>query len=185
MTLWNIFFSWQAARKAVKEKTVEKEELKETQPPVQMEPTPALADSKLPVGRTMSSIHVDYNYFEIGTGQVRLPNLVSGSRWLKEGILSEPDCGSHMWTCSSSGVGGISWSCIWTGEFLCSGFSHRDVSDSTRGRENRRVLPASHLQRVLQYLPSSEWCLSLSNASLHLIILKLKWRIMNTTNLNV
>uniref|UniRef100_A0A8C2K373 SEC23 interacting protein n=1 Tax=Cyprinus carpio TaxID=7962 RepID=A0A8C2K373_CYPCA len=60
----------QAARKAVKEKTVEKEEPKETQPPVQTEPTPHPAVSKLPVGRTMSSIHVDYNYFEIGTGQV-------------------------------------------------------------------------------------------------------------------
>uniref|UniRef100_A0A8C1W593 SEC23 interacting protein n=1 Tax=Cyprinus carpio TaxID=7962 RepID=A0A8C1W593_CYPCA len=45
-----------AARKAVKEKTTE--------------PTPHPAVSKLPVGRTMSSIHVDYNYFEIGTGQV-------------------------------------------------------------------------------------------------------------------
>uniref|UniRef100_A0A8C1W5Q3 SEC23 interacting protein n=1 Tax=Cyprinus carpio TaxID=7962 RepID=A0A8C1W5Q3_CYPCA len=52
------------------EKTVEKEEPKETQPPVQTEPTPHPAVSKLPVGRTMSSIHVDYNYFEIGTGQV-------------------------------------------------------------------------------------------------------------------
>lgn len=64
----------------MKEKTVEKEEPKETQPPVQMEPTPDSAVSKLPVGKTMSSIHVDYNYFEIGTGQVRLPKLVSGSR---------------------------------------------------------------------------------------------------------
>ncbi|XP_016298417.1 SEC23-interacting protein-like [Sinocyclocheilus anshuiensis] len=60
----------QAARKTVKEKTVEKEEPKETQPPVQTEPTPDSAVSKLPAGRTMSSIHVDYNYFEIGTGQV-------------------------------------------------------------------------------------------------------------------
>ncbi|CAL8257070.1 unnamed protein product [Lota lota] len=39
-------------------------------------PTPAatpLADTvamKLPVGKTSSSIHVDYNYFEVGTGQV-------------------------------------------------------------------------------------------------------------------
>uniref|UniRef100_A0A671P158 SEC23-interacting protein-like n=1 Tax=Sinocyclocheilus anshuiensis TaxID=1608454 RepID=A0A671P158_9TELE len=47
-----------------------KEEPKETQPPVQTEPTPDSAVSKLPAGRTMSSIHVDYNYFEIGTGQV-------------------------------------------------------------------------------------------------------------------
>ncbi|XP_073775724.1 SEC23-interacting protein isoform X1 [Danio rerio] len=60
----------QAARKALKEKSVEKEELKQTQAPVQTEPTPDPAINKLPVGRTMSSIHVDYNYFEIGTGQV-------------------------------------------------------------------------------------------------------------------
>lgn len=64
----------------MKEKTVEKEEPKETQPPVQTEPKPDTVVSKLPVGRTMSSIHVDYNYFEIGTGQVRLPDLVYGSR---------------------------------------------------------------------------------------------------------
>lgn len=25
---------------------------------------------KLPVGSTVSSVHVDYNYFEVGTGQV-------------------------------------------------------------------------------------------------------------------
>jgi len=56
----------------VKEKTVEKEEPKETKPPVQTEPTPDPSISKLPVGRNMSSIHVDYNYFEIGTGQVKL-----------------------------------------------------------------------------------------------------------------
>lgn len=72
VTLWNTFSSQQAARKAVKEKIVEKEEPKETQPPVQTEPTPDTAISKLPVGRNMSSIHVDYNYFEIGTGQVKL-----------------------------------------------------------------------------------------------------------------
>uniref|UniRef100_A0A673LU43 SEC23-interacting protein-like n=1 Tax=Sinocyclocheilus rhinocerous TaxID=307959 RepID=A0A673LU43_9TELE len=64
------FVKEKSAKQAVKEKTVEKEEPKETQPPVQTEPTPDSAVSKLPAGRTMSSIHVDYNYFEIGTGQV-------------------------------------------------------------------------------------------------------------------
>uniref|UniRef100_A0A672NW73 DDHD domain-containing protein n=1 Tax=Sinocyclocheilus grahami TaxID=75366 RepID=A0A672NW73_SINGR len=64
------FVKEKSAKQAVKEKTVEKEEPKETQLPVQTEPTPDSAISKLPAGRTMSSIHVDYNYFEIGTGQV-------------------------------------------------------------------------------------------------------------------
>uniref|UniRef100_A0A671NU63 SEC23-interacting protein-like n=1 Tax=Sinocyclocheilus anshuiensis TaxID=1608454 RepID=A0A671NU63_9TELE len=64
------FVKEKSAKQTVKEKTVEKEEPKETQPPVQTEPTPDSAVSKLPAGRTMSSIHVDYNYFEIGTGQV-------------------------------------------------------------------------------------------------------------------
>ncbi|XP_056615973.1 SEC23-interacting protein [Triplophysa dalaica] len=60
----------QAQRQAAKEKTVAKEEPKETPAPLQTEPTPDPANSKLPVGRRMSSIHVNYNYFEIGTGQV-------------------------------------------------------------------------------------------------------------------
>ncbi|XP_051945874.1 SEC23-interacting protein-like [Xyrauchen texanus] len=60
----------QAARQSVTEKTVAKEEQKETPRPLQTEPTPDPANCKLPVGRTMSSIHVDYNHFEIGTGQV-------------------------------------------------------------------------------------------------------------------
>lgn len=46
-------------------------ETKETSAPVQTETSAEPASNKLPVGRTMSSIHVDYNYFEIGTGQVR------------------------------------------------------------------------------------------------------------------
>ncbi|TRZ04002.1 hypothetical protein DNTS_001157 [Danionella cerebrum] len=59
----------QAAKKAMKEKSADKEELKQTQLPVQAE-SRIDPDNKLPVGRTMSSIHVDYNYFEIGTGQL-------------------------------------------------------------------------------------------------------------------
>ncbi|XP_055027196.2 SEC23-interacting protein [Misgurnus anguillicaudatus] len=57
----------QAARQAMVEKAVE---LRETSAPVQTETSAEPTSSKLPVGRTMSSIHVDYNYFEIGTGQV-------------------------------------------------------------------------------------------------------------------
>lgn len=62
------YFSHQAARQARAEKTVVKEEPKETPAP---ESTPDPASIKLPVGRSMSSVHVNYNYFEIGTGQVR------------------------------------------------------------------------------------------------------------------
>ena len=31
--------------------------------------------TKLPVGKTSSSVHVDYNYFEVGTGQVSVLNI--------------------------------------------------------------------------------------------------------------
>lgn len=65
-----MFVTHQAQRQAATEKTVAKEEPKETTAPLQTEPTPDPANSKLPVGRRMSSIHVNYNYFEIGTGQV-------------------------------------------------------------------------------------------------------------------
>ncbi|XP_071378662.1 SEC23-interacting protein isoform X1 [Centroberyx affinis] len=34
------------------------------------EPLPDPTIKKLPVGKTISSVHVDYNYFEVGTGQV-------------------------------------------------------------------------------------------------------------------
>lgn len=57
----------QAARQAREKAAVE---LKETSAPVQTETSAEPTSNKLPVGRTMSSIHVDYNYFEIGTGQV-------------------------------------------------------------------------------------------------------------------
>ncbi|XP_030627270.1 SEC23-interacting protein [Chanos chanos] len=60
----------QAAHRAAPEKPVAKEESKEAPPTQPTEPIPESSSSKPPVGRTVSSIHVDYNYFAIGTGQV-------------------------------------------------------------------------------------------------------------------
>lgn len=66
----------QAARQAAQENKKEVKEVTQT-----AAPPPAAATSaaevpshptvkKLPVGSTVSSVHVDYNYFEVGTGQV-------------------------------------------------------------------------------------------------------------------
>ncbi|XP_066536028.1 SEC23-interacting protein isoform X2 [Hoplias malabaricus] len=60
----------QAEKRAAPEKTVTKEEVKEVSAPQQVGSVTDVANIKVPVGRTMSSIHVDYNCFEIGTGQV-------------------------------------------------------------------------------------------------------------------
>ncbi|KAM3862681.1 SEC23-interacting protein [Diretmus argenteus] len=57
----------QAARE---EKKAEAKEVSQQVAPTQAaEPLPDPTNKKLPVGKT-SSIHVDYNYFEVGTGQV-------------------------------------------------------------------------------------------------------------------
>lgn len=61
----------QAARQAAEE---QKAQVKEVNAVVAAAPPPAEALSepkKPPVGNAVSSIHVDYNYFEVGTGQVR------------------------------------------------------------------------------------------------------------------
>ncbi|CAN9500077.1 unnamed protein product [Ophioblennius macclurei] len=65
------FVKDRVAKQAAQEK---KEELKEASP-VEAPPPSAEVPSdssvkKLPVGRTVSSVHVDYNCFEVGTGQV-------------------------------------------------------------------------------------------------------------------
>ncbi|KAL2083637.1 hypothetical protein ACEWY4_021410 [Coilia grayii] len=60
--------SKQAAKAA--EKAAAKEVVKEAPPPQNPQPAPTPVPSRPPVGRKVSSIHVDYNYFEIGTGQV-------------------------------------------------------------------------------------------------------------------
>uniref|UniRef100_A0A3Q1F6F9 SEC23 interacting protein n=2 Tax=Acanthochromis polyacanthus TaxID=80966 RepID=A0A3Q1F6F9_9TELE len=61
-----------AARQAAEEKKAEVREVSQA-----AAPTPAAAEAlavaavkQLPVGHAVSSIHVDYNYFEVGTGQV-------------------------------------------------------------------------------------------------------------------
>uniref|UniRef100_A0AAR2LH01 DDHD domain-containing protein n=1 Tax=Pygocentrus nattereri TaxID=42514 RepID=A0AAR2LH01_PYGNA len=66
----------QAAQQAAPEKTVAKEEIKETSAPQQATSVTDVANIKVPVGKTMSSIHVDYNCFEIGTGQVNFQSKI-------------------------------------------------------------------------------------------------------------
>ncbi|KAF7666885.1 hypothetical protein LDENG_00089870 [Lucifuga dentata] len=61
----------QAARQAAQQKKAEvKEVSQEAAPPQAAEALPDPAVEKFPVGKTVSSIHVNYNYFEVGTGQV-------------------------------------------------------------------------------------------------------------------
>lgn len=64
---------WQAARQAAQEKKAEVKEVSPAvAPPQAAEALPDPSVKKLPVGNTVSSIHVNYNYFEVGTGQVRV-----------------------------------------------------------------------------------------------------------------
>lgn len=61
----------QAARQAAQEKKAEVKEVSQAAtPPQAAEALPDPTVKKLPVGNTVSSIHVNYNYFEVGTGQV-------------------------------------------------------------------------------------------------------------------
>ncbi|XP_044071242.1 SEC23-interacting protein isoform X1 [Siniperca chuatsi] len=62
----------QAARQAAQQKKAEVKDLvsQVVAPPPAAEALPDLTVRKLPVGNTVSSIHVNYNYFEVGTGQV-------------------------------------------------------------------------------------------------------------------
>ncbi|XP_063347281.1 SEC23-interacting protein isoform X2 [Pelmatolapia mariae] len=66
----------QAARQAAQENKKEVKEVTQTAAPPPAAATSAAAVpsdptvKKLPVGSTVSSVHVDYNYFEVGTGQV-------------------------------------------------------------------------------------------------------------------
>ncbi|KAM8739268.1 SEC23-interacting protein [Acanthopagrus schlegelii] len=63
--------SKQAARQAALEKKAEvKEVIQVAAPPPAVETPPDSSVMKLPVGNSVSSIHVNYNYFEVGTGQV-------------------------------------------------------------------------------------------------------------------
>ncbi|XP_017320014.1 SEC23-interacting protein isoform X2 [Ictalurus punctatus] len=64
------FVKEKAAKQAAGEKVVAKEDIKEVSTPQHTESVTTVARSKVPVGRLISSMHVDYNCFEIGTGQV-------------------------------------------------------------------------------------------------------------------
>ncbi|XP_056147292.1 SEC23-interacting protein [Lampris incognitus] len=57
----------QASQQVDQDKKVE---VKEVVPTQASEPLPNPTTKKLPVGKTVSSIHVDYNCFDVGTGQV-------------------------------------------------------------------------------------------------------------------
>lgn len=63
----------QAARQAAQEKKAEVKEVSQVAaPPPAVEAPPDSCVKKLPVGNTVSSVHVNYNYFEVGTGQVSM-----------------------------------------------------------------------------------------------------------------
>ena len=58
---------------AAQEKKAEvKELIQVVAPPPAAEALPDAVVQKLPVGNTVSSIHVNYDYFEVGTGQVKV-----------------------------------------------------------------------------------------------------------------
>lgn len=64
----------QAARQAAQEKKAEVKEVSQVEaPPPEAGAPPDPSVKKLPAGNTVSSIHVNYNYFEVGTGQVSVP----------------------------------------------------------------------------------------------------------------
>lgn len=61
----------QAARQAAQEKKAEVAKvIQEVAPPPAAEALPDPVVKKFPVGKMVSSVHVDYNCFEVGTGQV-------------------------------------------------------------------------------------------------------------------
>lgn len=65
--------SAQAARQAAQEKKAEvKEASQAAAPPPVAQAAPESPANKLPVGNAVSSIHVNYDYFAVGTGQVRV-----------------------------------------------------------------------------------------------------------------
>lgn len=64
------FVKERANKQAAQEKKVEVKASQEGMPTQTAEPPPETTFKKLPVGKTVSSIHVDYDYFAVGTGQV-------------------------------------------------------------------------------------------------------------------
>lgn len=65
-----LFFPIMLSCQAAQEKKAEVKDVSQVVAPPAAEALPDPAVKKLPVGRTVSSVHVDYNYFEVGTGQV-------------------------------------------------------------------------------------------------------------------
>ena len=72
-TVFVLVLCTQAARQAALEKKAEVKEVSQVAaPPPAVETPPDSSVMKLPVGNSVSSIHVNYNYFEVGTGQVNV-----------------------------------------------------------------------------------------------------------------
>lgn len=66
-----LMWSSQAAHQAAQEKKAEVQEASQAAgPPPAAEAAPESPARKLPVGNAVSSIHVNYDYFAVGTGQV-------------------------------------------------------------------------------------------------------------------
>lgn len=64
----------QAARQAAQEKKAEVKEVDQVAaPPPAAEALPDPSAKKPEVGNAVSSVHVNYNYFKVGTGQVNVP----------------------------------------------------------------------------------------------------------------
>lgn len=145
--------SWmQAARQAAKEQKAEikgANQVAAPPPPAAAPAAETLAKPSVkqpPVRNTISSIHVNYNYFEVGTGQV---NPMSNK--MMDGVKSQ---NSDVTFCPE-GVSGLPLSGLWASELLRLGFSNRHVPDSPRTGEDWRDLPAANMQEILQHLPSS------------------------------
>lgn len=68
--------SGQAARQAAQEKEAEREASRAAAPPPAAEAAPESPAKMLPAGNAVSSIHVNYDYFAVGTGQVRVMDLL-------------------------------------------------------------------------------------------------------------
>lgn len=65
----------QAARQATKEKKAEVKEVRPAEAPPAAAEHPTMM--KLPAGSMFSSVHVNYDYFEVGTGQVNKSDLTT------------------------------------------------------------------------------------------------------------
>lgn len=144
----NLIWSSQAAHQAAQEK---KAEVKEVSPvaalPPAAEAAPESPSKKLPVGSAVSSIHVNYDYFAVGTGQV---NVFVFHLDLSLCVFKNQN---ERLVCSA-GVGCVPLSGIRASEFLCPGLSDWHVPDGPGSWKDWRELSAAHMQRILQHIPS-------------------------------